>query len=315
MLRSPWFRQSLADAGSVLFMGIIAALVHVSGAGLLMFPELGALSNDIIKRPNGTWAGAPLMLLLTPLCTAVVGLIVARHMSFGVPAVLLDVGASVLLLHLMRSPIAPAISAGLLPLVLGVHSWWYPPAITFGTGLLALLSVTQRRFYPPASPPTVRDVVDDMMERTPSALGWLLPFMLVVALLAGLAQWTGLRFILFPPLVVIGFEMFAHPQVCPWAARAWRLPLACALSAAAGVGAVSLFGVGVGAAIVVMVLGIVVLHLLDLHAPPVLAVGMLPLVMPHPGWAFVAAVAIGTSLCIVTFRLWQTLSARWPMCR
>lgn len=296
-------------------MGIIAALVHISGAGLLMFPELGALSNDIIKRPMGTWARAPLMLLLTPLAAAVVGLIIARHMSFGVPAVLLDVGASVLLIHLMRSPIAPAISAGLLPLALGLHSWWYPPAITFGTGLLALLSLIQRRFHPPVPPPTVRDVVDDLMERTPSALGWLLPFLLVVALLAGLAEWTGLRFILFPPLAVIGFEMFAHPQACPWAARPWRLPLACALSAAAGVGAVSLFGVGVGAAIVTMALGIVVLRLLDLHAPPVLAVGMLPLVMPCPNWSFVAAVAFGTSLCIVAFWLWQTLSARWPMRR
>lgn len=153
------------------------------------------------------------------------------------------------------------------------------------------------------------------MERTPSALGWLLPFVLVVTSLAGMAQWTGLRFILFPPLVVIGFEMFAHPQVCPWAARPWRLPLACALSAAAGVGAVGMFGAGMGATMVVMVLGIIILHLLDLHAPPTLAVGMLPMVMPHPGWVFVAAVGIGTTLCIVTFRVWQTACVRWPVRR
>lgn len=293
-------------------MGLIAFTAHLSGIGLLLFPELGALSHDILKRPHGTWANAPLMLVLTPLLTAGMGIGITRHMDYGALSVLLDVLASVLVISASRSPIAPAISAGLLPLVLGVHSWWYPPAITFGTGLLALLSVIQRRLYPPPPPPTARDVVDDVMERTPSALGWLSPFVLVVTLLAGLAQWTGLRFILFPPLVVIGFEMFAHPQVCPWVARPWRLPLACALSAAAGVGAVGLFGAGMGAAMVVMALGIIVLHLLDLHAPPVLAVGMLPMVMPHPGWAFVAAVGIGTSLFIVAFRLWQTVCVRWP---
>ncbi|MDE1895298.1 MAG: hypothetical protein KGH90_13315 [Xanthomonadaceae bacterium] len=315
MGRHAGFRPSPAGVGSVLFIGAIAAMAHLGGAGLLMFPELGALSNDIFKRPGGTWARAPAMLLLTPLLTAVAGLLIARHMSFGLAAVLLDVGASVTLIHLMRSPIAPAISAGLLPLVLGVHSWWYPPAITFGTAALAVLSVIRRRIEPPVAPSTARDVVDDTMECTPSAPGWLPPFMIVVALLAGLAQATGLRFILFPPLVVIAFEMFAHPQVCPWAVRAWRLPLACALGAAAGVAAVGLFGAGAAAAMTAMAVGLLVLHRLDLHAPPVLAVGLLPLVMPHPGWPFVVAVATGTSLCIVAFRLWQAVAARWTTCR
>ena len=35
---------------------------------------------------------------------------------------------------------APAISAGVLPLVMGIGSWWYPPSILLGTCVLALLS-------------------------------------------------------------------------------------------------------------------------------------------------------------------------------
>jgi hypothetical protein len=50
-----------------------------------------------------------------------------------------------------------------------------------------------------------------------------------------LAQWSGWRFLLFPPLAVIGFEMFAHSASCPWAGRPLTLPLACALSATGGV--------------------------------------------------------------------------------
>ena len=315
MIRRASLPFSRADAASVLFMGLIAALAQISGIGLLLFPELGALSNDIIKRPHGAWAGAPLMLLLTPLLTAVVGVAIAGWMDFGVPAVLLDVGASVLVIHALRSPIAPAISAGLLPLVLGVHNYGYPLAISVGTGLLAMLSVLRRRRGAAAVAPDARDALDDLMERPPAGARWWPPFALTLLLVAGLAQWSGLHFMLFPPLVVIGFEMFAHPRVCPWARRPWRLPLACVGNAAAGVAAVAFLGSGVAAAMLAMLVGTVVLGLLDLHAPPVLAVGMLPMVMPHPSWVFVAAVGIGTTLCIVTFRLWQVACVRWPVRR
>ncbi|MDE2085606.1 MAG: hypothetical protein KGK06_09040 [Xanthomonadaceae bacterium] len=299
------FLSARADASSVLFMGLIAVLAQLTGVGLLLFPELGALSNDILKRPHGAWASTPLLLVATPLATGIIGIAFASRMEFGVMAVLLDVGASVLVIHLLRSPIAPAISAGLLPLVLGVHSVVYPLAITVGTGLLALLSVLQRRFGISASPRTVRDAVDDLMERPPAGTRWWPPFALALLLVAGLAQWSGLHFLLFPPLVVIGFEMFAHPAVCPWAARPWRLPLACLVSAAAGVAAVTWLGSGALAAMVAMIAGIVGLRLLDLHAPPVLAVGLLPLVMPHPDGRFVGAVLAGTLLVTTVFELWR----------
>ncbi|TAM61509.1 MAG: hypothetical protein EPN49_06870 [Rhodanobacter sp.] len=73
------------------------------------------------------------------------------------------------------------------------------------------------------------------MEAVPFHLGWLPPFMALMARLAILAQWTGVRFLLFPPLVVIAFEMSAHAGVCPRAIRAWRLPLVCTAGAVLGV--------------------------------------------------------------------------------
>jgi hypothetical protein len=47
-------------------MGLIALAARLTGVELLMFPELGALSEDIIKRPYETWASAPFMLVLPP---------------------------------------------------------------------------------------------------------------------------------------------------------------------------------------------------------------------------------------------------------
>lgn len=304
------FKAFLVRFGSVIFIGAIALAARLTGFDLLMFPELGALSNDIIRRPYGVWASAPVMLVLTPLATAIVGVWITNHMAFGVVAVVLNVAIALCIIEAIQSPIAPAISAGLLPLVLGLHSWWYPLAITVGTASLAVLSILRRRFHPKIPAPSLRDKVDNVMEKAASNALWLLPFLLVLVSLASLAQHDGWRLLLFPPIVVIGFEMFAHPMVCPWALRPWHLPLACALSALAGVGAVSLLGPGLGA-VVSMMMGLLILRAIDLHAPPVLAVGLLPTIMTHPTYAFVALVLASTMMMTITFRIWQTICLYW----
>ncbi|EQD37481.1 conserved hypothetical protein, membrane, partial [mine drainage metagenome] len=78
-----------------LYIGLIALVAQASGYVYVLFPELGALGHDILKRPRGTWARAPLMLIFTPLATAVVGTLITRHLPYGVTSVLLDVGFSV----------------------------------------------------------------------------------------------------------------------------------------------------------------------------------------------------------------------------
>ncbi|MDE1964711.1 MAG: hypothetical protein KGI42_12495 [Xanthomonadaceae bacterium] len=298
-------RLTVADAASALFMAAVAAAAGATGIGLLLFPELGALANDILRRPRGAWASAPVMLVLTPLATGAVGVALARHLPFGLLSVGLDVGASIALIQWMRSPIAPAISAGLLPLVLGTTSAGYPLAISAGTVTLALLGAARRRFATGAARRDARDRIDDLMEQPAGHAAWWLPFVLVLGALTALAQWSGQRFVLFPPLVVIGFEMFAHPRVCPWARRAWRLPLACTLAAAGGVVLVGWLGHGALAAAAAMLVGTTVLRALDLQAPPVLAVGLLPLVMGVADARFVGAVLVGTVAVTGTFLGWE----------
>jgi hypothetical protein len=286
----------------VLFIACIAEIAHVSGLSYVLFPELGALSHDTLKRPHGTWARAPLMLVLTPLLAGVVGTLVTRSMAFGLVSVLLVVGASILIIRLLRSPIAPALSAGLLPLVLGDASWWYPPSLLVGLGLLAGVSQIWRRIVP-RSPDAVstRDLADDRTEKAPGDYGWAPFFLLFIAAMSLLAVATGLRFLLFPPLVVIAFEMFAHPSVCPWARRPLALSAACTTAAVAGVLLVGLLGVGPLAAACSLAVGIGVLKALDLHAPPALAVGLLPLIVAKPDFGLPASVAISTLLMAAFF--------------
>lgn len=303
-------RAWIAESGTVLYIGLIALIAGTSGLYYILFPELGALGHDIFKRPAGTWARAPLMLIVTPALTAVVGTMIARDLPYGLLSVLLDVGCSVLAITILRSPIAPAISAGLLPLILGIRSFWYPPSLLIGTGLLAFVAVLRTWVSAPreAAVREAQDVLDDVVEEAPQGLSWLPFFVVFLILTFAASDLTGWRFVLFPPLVVIGFEAFAHPAACPWAARPVALMAACGLSASAGVLCVVLLGTGPLGAMCSILTAALVLHVLDLHVPPALAVAMLPFVMPHPTFRFPLAVLVGTGVETAAFLAWRRLA-------
>ena len=295
---------------ALVYIAVIAEIAYATGAFYVLFPELGALSHDVFTRPRGTWAGAPLLLAITPVLTGVIGVFFTQALPYGYLSVLLTVGGAVGLIFLLESPIAPAISAGLLPLVLGVKSWWYPPGVLLGTVLLTVLSILWKRlslaqnWLEPLSPAAA---VDEAIEQTAVGSYWLIALMLFVAAAVFLVKLTGLRFVLFPPLVVIGFEMFGHTAICPWAKRPLFLPAACFLTASGGLLFWNLLGAGPAAAACSMACGMAVLRLLDLHVPPALAVALLPLVMSSPTIAYPLSVGLGTLLMTLWFLLYRSL--------
>ena len=307
-------RRIAAEVISLAYIAVIALVANLTGAFYIMFPELGALSHDVFTRPRGTWANSAIMLAITPVITGAIGIIITNTMAYGFASVLLNaIGAMAVVLGL-GSPIAPAISAGLLPLVLGVTSWWYPPGIAFGTVLLAMLSLGWRRYV--ADEPisaTADDVVEDITHQVaaPVRARWekLAALIAFVAVAVMAVKLTGWRFILFPPLVVIGFEMFVHPDVCPWAKRPLMLPVACFLTALGGFVFWKFLGVTPITAALCMGWGIIVLRTLDLHVPPALAVALLPLVMTHPTIIYPFAVGLGTLLLTGWFFLCEWMLA------
>jgi hypothetical protein len=307
-----WHRLG-AELIAIVYIALIAEIAYATGAFYVLFPELGALSHDVFTRPRGTWAGAPLLLAITPVLTGVIGIICTRALPYGYLSVLLTVGGAVAVILVLRSPIAPAISAGLLPLVLGVKSWWYPPAILLGTVILAVLSVLWRKLSLAQNwlePINATEALDEAIEQTPAGSYWLIPLMLFVATAVLFVKLTGLRFLLFPPLVVIGFEMFAHTAICPWAKRPLILPVACMLTAGVGLLFWHLLGVGPAAVACSMAGGVVVLRLFDLHVPPALAVALLPFVMDSPTIAYPFSVGIGTLLMTLWFLFYKSFFIR-----
>jgi hypothetical protein len=169
------------------------------------------------------------------------------------------------------------------------------------------LSLAQN-WLEPFSP---EELVDEQIEETPvGSYYWLVALILFVAVAVMFVNLTGLRFLLFPPLVVIGFEMFGHTAICPWAKRPLLLPVACFLTAAGGLFFWNLLGAGPLAAACSMAWGILVLRIFDLHVPPALAVALLPFVMDSPTIAYPISVGIGTLLMTLWFLLYQSVSPK-----
>jgi hypothetical protein len=305
-------RHRLAgEVVALIYISLIAEIAYATGAFYVLFPELGALSHDVFTRPRGTWASAPLLLALTPVLTGAIGIVFTRALPYGYLSVLLTVLGAVAVLLTLKSPIAPAISAGLLPLVLGVKSWWYPPGILLGTALLAGLSIAWKRMSIAQSwlaPLNPAEVIDEAVERLPLGRYWLIALIGFVAAATFFVKLTGLRFILFPPLVVIGFEMFGHPTICPWARKPLVLPAACFVTAAGGLLFWKLLGSGAVSAACSMAWGITALRLFDLHVPPALAVALLPQVMASPTIAYPFSVGAGTLMMSFWFLLYGLLT-------
>src|SRR5713101_5295325 len=92
-----WHRIG-AELIAIIYIALIAEIAHTTGAFYVLFPELGALSHDVFTRPRGTWAGAPLLLAITPVLTGVIGIIITHALPYGYLSVLLIVGGAVALI-------------------------------------------------------------------------------------------------------------------------------------------------------------------------------------------------------------------------
>lgn len=295
----------VAEALVVTYMGLIAYAAHISGIYLLLFPELAALSHDVITRPRGKWASQPWRMILTPTLTAIVGLFVSRHVSYGAMAIAAVALASLLLIKLLRSAIAPAISAGVLPIVLDERSWVYPAAIFAGLVSLVALLLLWRRYGPRTDHPSTNEAehsrLVDALEAASHDRFWVITLLAFVLVLGIFAEHTGLRFLLFPPLIVMAYEVFGHPEVPGWMARPALFPLVCFLTASIGLLAcLTLHATFIGVALT-MICSIGILRAFKVHMPPALAVGILAFVIKTPNFWYPISVGFGTVALVVCF--------------
>jgi hypothetical protein len=160
----------LAESVCVLFMGAVVAAANGFHLAYILFPELAALASDVLQRPTGKWAKEPWKLVITPTAAAVAGVAVTKFLPYGDASVLLAMLLSIGIVLGLRSAVAPAISAGVLPVALGVSSWLYPVCILCGLVLLGSTLLVWRgstfgRALSQEKGPDIR--VTEVLESTP----------------------------------------------------------------------------------------------------------------------------------------------------
>ena len=301
-----------SDALSACFVSAASLLAQITGIALLLFPELAALSFDIFRRPHGAWAKAPVLLVLTPFLTGIMGTVVARNLQFGPLSVLIIVFTAIFIVRAIRSPIVPAVAAGLLPLIMGEMSWWYAPSLLIGTSILAGTSVLRARLYPvPDDTAVLAAAAKPDSLRSERDLSWIPFFTAFLVIAASAAVWTGERLLLLPPMVVVALELFAHFDTCPWVKRPLVIPVVCGLSALCTVMIIGWLGTGPLAVFLAMVGVVTIVRLFNFHFPPAIAVGILPFIMPHFDARYPAVVTVAAMFLIVVFFLWRSMASRW----
>ena len=322
-------RRAAPWLATALYLAAITALGQASGLKLLLFPELGALASVVFSDPASRWARSPLLLVLTPSLTAVLGVAVSAWLPYGPLSVLLVVAAGLLVLWGLRSPVAPAISAGYLPLALGIRDWTYPLAILMGTSALVLVSrlqcLGQRHLPDHGAAPSAADStagsrsaddrglpagrVSALPQSFPSPWIWLLPLLVFLVGALALGQLLGTRLVLYPPLLVIAWETLVHRDLSPWRSRFVALLSATTLAAALGLLLALSFGARhTPAAFLAVLVTAALLRGLRLTCPPAFAVALLPLVLPQPPLAYPFFVLVGGAWLVAVAECWPS---RW----
>jgi hypothetical protein len=284
---------------------VVAMLLaaDVAHARALIFPEGSALAVGVWVLMWRDWHTPRWHLVVVPVLCAVTGIAIERSALAFVPAALIVLTVEMGILVGARSRLAPALSAGLLPVVFGVSSWLYPVAV-FAVGVVIAA------FAP-------RATGDSARRHGSFPLGELLPFWCVaagwLALVGAVLPVTHAA--AAPPLIVSTLEWFlGGANSRRRAARRWLLIVGAALMGATMAWAISTDWPG--GLVAVAVVMVVARAAGDLH-PPLLAIALVPQVGgPHAPLAFTGAIALGAAalyaLAAIVRRWRPTPRARDP---
>lgn len=294
-----------ANVAAVLFVTAMAALGEYAGLKLLLFPELGALAYGTIARPNHPWASDLSRLIATPTVTGAIGMLTMHDLGWGPLQVLLVVMVSLSVVAAMQSRIFPALSAGVLPLVLRISDWIYPVCILASCAALAGVILVMRFAGITRSDYVSRSRINDWWR-----LDRLLIYLCVLALIATVAYALCQPLLLFPPLAVLAFESIVRSEACPWIRRPFALIGLFAFCSASGYAVFYVFGVSALAAALSMIVALISMTIVDLYAPPAIAVAILPYASMQAGWLYPVDVGLSVAALAAVFSLleWRKLA-------
>jgi hypothetical protein len=129
----------------------------------------------------------------------------------------------------------------------------------------------------------------------PGLRTWLPPLAVFLAGGLVLVHVLGSQLVLYPPLMVIAYEMLAQPEHCPWHGRGPAVLAVTGGAALAGLLLVQTLGVVPLASLLAVLTTALLLHLARLQCPPAYGLALLPFVIPSPPPSYPLLTLAGTA--------------------
>jgi len=136
------------------------------------------------------------------------------------------------------------------------------------------------------------------------------PLVIFLAGGLGLVEVLGSHLVLYPPLMVIAYEMLAQPEHCPWHGRVGAVLTVTGGAAVAGLLLVQSLGVAPLACMLAVLATALLLHLTRLKCPPAYGLALLPFVIPTPPQAYPLLTLAGTAWLLLVVELHRARERR-----
>lgn len=278
-----------------LLLSLLAAVLMVLASELtgqreLIFPEITAVAIGMLDAPVQTWNTTRPRLWATITLCAFAGIGVVRFVNIPLIAqIILGFVVASLVIALFRTDFLPAVSACILPIVLGTRTLLYVASVVVMTGIILLMQIGLERVGMHSHRPFFPVRCDRSY--------WLLRLkqLVVIAVICAIPAVRGAVYFIVPPLFVAFLEM-SKPGSKVSKGKAVGLIIA---GAFIGVASRYLLTVSLGWPLTVSaMISVLFILLIMKHAgtwfPPAGAIATLPSLIPAEGiWFFPFEVAVG----------------------
>lgn len=199
MIKNKELIPTLVSVGLTLLM---VGAAEITGEKELIFPEVSAIAIGALAAPSNSWNTDRLRLFVTIMAAAATGMLIVRTVPFGTVFQLpIGLAAVMILITVSQTDFIPAVSACVLPIILGTRS----PSYMVTVAVMTLLILTAQFILEKKGLRTPQTYAPER----PSAakLRLRLAQVIIAGIICMAAVKSGKPFISAPPLIVAFAEM------------------------------------------------------------------------------------------------------------
>lgn len=186
---------------SVMLVALMTLCAELTSCKEYIFPEVGALCIGLWVVNKHVWRVQKWQIPVIFTLAAIVGVCIVRYLPIALP-LQMELGFIIVALMLMAfdASITPAISACMLPVLMGTDTWLYPLVVLVCTAILTIGQYLMEQKH-------IRRFPDEDLHfsvppsRVKILLRWI-ALMIVLAPIMVVADYLDAKFVMVPPLIV-----------------------------------------------------------------------------------------------------------------